>query len=345
MADAASPASRRLLITGGAGFVGATLVREALEAGYRVRVLDALTYAGNLENLAEVEADVEFLRGDIADPDAAARAMDGIEVVVHAAAESHVDRSLHDAGVFLRTNIEGTRCLLAAARGAGVERFVQISTDEVYGDLAAGAAPFTEASPLAPSNPYSASKAGADLLALAEHRSFGAPVSITRCANNYGPWQFPEKLIPLMIARALEDQPLPVYGDGQQVRDWIHVQDHARGVLRVLERGQAGLVYNLGAENERTNLEVVHALLDALGKPHDLVRLVEDRPGHDRRYCTSIARARDELGYAPTRRWDEALPETVRWYLENSAWLARVQSGEYQEYYQRQYGARLGASS
>ncbi len=337
-----------VLVTGGAGFIGSNLVRELLGTGrYRVRVLDSLTYAGNLENLADLveNPDLAFQKGDIRDLDDVRTAFAAKpEFVIHAAAESHVDRSLEDAGIFLQTNIEGTRRMLEAARETGVRRFLQVGTDEVYGDLGDSGGFFTETSPLRPSNPYSVSKVAADLLALAYRRSFGLPVVVTRCSNNYGPYQFPEKLIPLMISNALADQALPVYGDGQQVRDWIHVSDHCRGLVLALERGRDGEVYNLGGECERANLEVVRTLLRTLGKPESLIRYVKDRPGHDRRYATDIAKARDELGFAPEQRFESALAETIRWYREHQEWWQRIKSGAYLDFYDRHYRERLATA-
>jgi dTDP-glucose 4,6-dehydratase len=334
-----------LLLTGGSGFIGSNLVRWLLEhrPGWRVVNLDKLTYAGNPENMADL-ADrprYRFVRGDIGDGALVRRLIEEekVEAVMHLAAESHVDRSILSPAVFIETNVGGTQVLLEAAREAKVGRFLHCSTDEVYGSLGETGL-FTEESPLQPSSPYSASKAGSDLLALAYAHTFGLPVLITNCSNNYGPYQFPEKLIPLMIANALRDQPLPVYGDGRNVRDWIHVSDHCAGLVAVLERGRAGQVYNLGGSSERRNLEVVHAVLDLLGKPRSLVRFVADRPGHDRRYAIDASKARRELGWEPSRRFEEGLASTVRWYVENRGWWERVMSGEYRSYYQRQYGDR-----
>jgi dTDP-glucose 4,6-dehydratase len=334
-----------LLLTGGSGFIGSNLVRWLLEhrPGWRVVNLDKLTYAGNPENLADL-ADhprYRFVRGDIGDGALVRRLLEEekVESVMHLAAESHVDRSILTPAVFIETNVGGTQVLLEAAREAKVGRFLHCSTDEVYGSLGETGL-FTEESPLQPSSPYSASKAGSDLLALAYAHTFGLPVVVTRCSNNFGPYQFPEKLIPLMIANALRDQPLPVYGDGKNVRDWIHVSDHCAGLVAALERGRAGQVYNLGGSSERRNLEVVHAVLDLLGKPRSLLRFVTDRPGHDRRYAIDAGKARRELGWEPSRRFEEGLASTVGWYVENRGWWERVMSGEYRSYYQRQYGDR-----
>src|SRR5512140_1799245 len=293
-----------VLITGGSGFIGSNLVRLVLaeRPGWRVVNLDKLTYAGNAENLGDVERDprYRFVRGDIANGELVAELIrtERVDAVMHRAAESHVDRSILAPAVFIETNVRGTQVLLEAAREMGVKRFLHVSTDEVYGSLGPTGL-FTEETPLAPSSPYSASKAGSDLLALAYAHTFGMDVVVTRCSNNYGPYQFPEKLIPLMIANALEDRPLPVYGDGMNVRDWIHVEDHARGLVAALEQGKAGQVYNFGASSERRNLDVVKAVLDHLGKPHALVRFVEDRLGHDWRYAIDASKARAELGWAP----------------------------------------------
>ena len=334
-----------LLVTGGCGFIGSNLVRMVLaeRPGWRVVNLDKLTYAGNPENLADRAANprYRFVHGDVADGPLVAELLraERIEAVLHLAAESHVDRSILSAAVFIETNVRGTQVLLEAARETGVGRFVHVSTDEVYGSLGPEGL-FTEETPLDPSSPYSASKAGSDLLALAYARTFRVPVVVTRCSNNYGPYQFPEKLIPLMIANALRDQPLPVYGDGLNVRDWIHVEDHCRGLLAALERGRAGEVYNFGAASERRNLDIVRQVLERLGKPESLIRFVADRPGHDRRYAIDAAKARRELSWAPARRFEEALAETVRWYVEHRSWWERILSGAYRAYYDRQYGGR-----
>ncbi|HUL58312.1 MAG TPA: dTDP-glucose 4,6-dehydratase [Anaeromyxobacteraceae bacterium] len=334
-----------VLVTGGCGFIGSNLVRWLLDArpAWRVVNLDKLTYAGNAENLADL-ADLpryRFVRGDVADGEVVSGIMkaERIEAVLHLAAESHVDRSILHPAVFVETNVGGTQVLLEAARESGVRRFLHVSTDEVYGSLGPTGA-FTEATALAPSSPYSASKAASDLLALAYARTFGLDVVVTRCSNNYGRYQFPEKLIPLLIANALRDQPLPVYGDGRNVRDWIHVEDHCAGLVAALENGKPGEVYNLGAATERQNIDIVHRVLELLGKPRSLVQYVKDRPGHDRRYAIDSAKARRELGWAPRRSFDEALAATVRWYVENRGWWERILSGEYRSYYERNYGGR-----
>jgi dTDP-glucose 4,6-dehydratase len=339
----------KLLVTGGAGFIGSNFVRHILAQEPEVHVvnLDALTYAGNLENLADLEGHArhEFVHGSITDADLVSDLMDGVNAVLNFAAETHVDRSLVSATSFVDTNVVGTQVLLAAARDRGVDRFVQVSTDEVYGDLpwhdpdAPEPGPkFTESTPLAPRSPYAATKAAADLLAFAYHATHGMDVVVTRCGNNYGPYQFPEKLIPLTIVNALEGEPLPVYGDGLNVRDWIHVDDHCRGVHAALAKGRAGRVYNFGADAERTNLTVVRAILDAVGASDDLITFVTDRPGHDRRYAIDASRAEDELGWKPERSFDEGLAATVRWYIENRSWWERVRSGEYRTYYHGMYG-------
>ena len=340
----------RVVVTGGAGFIGSNLVRRLLRERDDVEVvnLDLLTYAGNLENLREVEEDPRytFLHGDVCDPGTVRRALDGADAVLHLAAESHVDRSILSDAPFVRTNVVGTQVLLAAALELGVGRFVHVSTDEVYGELPwhdpSDPGPrdrFTEATPLDPRSPYSATKAASDHLALAYHRTHGLDVVVTRCSNNYGPYQFPEKLVPLMITNAMEDRPLPVYGDGLNVRDWIHVEDHCAGLLAALERGRAGEVYNFGGDAERTNLQVVRTLLDILGKPETLVTYVKDRPGHDRRYAVDSAHARERLGWEPAVSFEEGLRETVTWYARHEKWWRRVKSGEYRAYYARQYGA------
>jgi dTDP-glucose 4,6-dehydratase len=333
----------RILVTGGAGFIGSNFVQRVVREREDVEIvtLDALTYAGNLENLSTLEGHRRhrFVRGDVADREWAEDVGEGFDVIVHFAAESHVDRSILDARDFVTTNVLGTQNLLDWARDGGAARFVQVSTDEVYGSLGPEGW-FTESTPLAPNSPYSASKAAADLLCRAAFHTHGQEVVVTRCSNNYGPYQFPEKLIPLMIANALEDEPLPVYGDGLNVRDWIHVEDHCDGVLAVAERGRAGEVYNLGGNCEKTNLELVRTLLGILGKPESLIRFVTDRPGHDRRYAIDASRAERELGWSPRTTFEEGLRATVDWYVENREWWERVRSGAYREYYERQYGGR-----
>jgi dTDP-glucose 4,6-dehydratase len=334
----------KVLVTGGAGFIGSNFVRYILEVhpDYEVVNLDLLTYAGNLENLADLESreNYRFVRGDIAD----AVLLDGlfaegVDGVVNFAAESHVDRSIEDPGHFLATNVLGTQALLEAARRYRVNRFLQISTDEVYGSLA-GEGAFTEDSPLAPNSPYSASKASADLLCRAYWKTYDLPVVVTRCSNNYGPYQFPEKLIPLFITNALADEPLPVYGDGLYVRDWIYVRDHCSALDRVLHDGRAGEIYNVGADAERTNLEITQTILEMLDKDAGLVRHVKDRPGHDRRYAIDSSKIQTELGWRPATAFQDGMSDTIDWYLRNEPWWQKIKSGEYREYYERMYGNR-----
>lgn len=340
----------RLLVTGGAGFIGSNFIRYVLgqHADWHVLNLDKLTYAGNLENLSDVQASprYQFVRGDICDRELVDNLMrtHRFDVVVNFAAESHVDRSILDADPFVDTNVKGTQVLLESARVHGVGLFVQVSTDEVYGSLGPDDPPFTEDSPLSPSNPYAASKAAADLLAKAYHKTYGLPVIITRCSNNYGPYQFPEKLIPLMITNALGDNRLPVYGDGLNVRDWIHVEDHCRALDLVIQKGRIGEVYNLSAGREMTNLEVVRAILAILNKPDSLITFVPDRLGHDRRYAMNADKARQELGWEPEFRLPDALPSVVAWYRENEGWWRRIKAGEYRAYYERVYGAGVRAA-
>jgi dTDP-glucose 4,6-dehydratase len=329
-----------MLVTGGCGFIGSNFIRYVLdhEPDVHITNLDALTYAGNPANLADLAGHprYRFLCADITDGKEVSEAVRGVHSLIHFAAESHVDRSIQDSGPFVRTNVVGTQILLDAARAGGVERFVQVSTDEVYGSLGATGF-FTEETPLAPNSPYAASKAAADLLVRSYVHTFGLPALITRCSNNYGPYQFPEKLIPLFISNLLRDEPVPVYGDGQNVRDWIHVRDHCAGIHAVWKRGRVGEVYNLGGHSERTNLQLTEALLSALGKPRSLIRYVPDRPGHDRRYAIDCAKAERELGWRPGVVFEDGLKETIAWYRGNSDWIASIRTGEYLKYYERQY--------
>jgi dTDP-glucose 4,6-dehydratase len=333
-----------LLITGGAGFIGSNFVRRFLEirgTAATITVLDALTYAGNLENLADILDSVNFVKADIRDADAVGRVMNayGIDAVVHFAAESHVDRSILGPMVFTETNVLGTHVLLEQGRKHGVLRFVHVSTDEVYGSLGPEGR-FSELSPLDPTSPYAASKAASDLLVQSYAKTFAFPAMITRCSNNYGPWQFPEKLIPLMLINAMSDKPLPVYGDGMNVRDWIHARDHADAIIAVLERGRVGSVYNIGSDNEWPNIDIVKVILRTLGKPESLINYVTDRPAHDRRYAIESARIRGELGWSPAIPFEQGIADTIAWYQEHQEWWTRVMSGEYAEYYHSQYGNR-----
>lgn len=338
----------KLLVTGGAGFIGSNFVLYMLQQhpDYQIVNVDALTYAGNLENLKSIEnhPNHKFVKADITD----VQAMDAlfsqaVDVVVNFAAESHVDRSILEPEVFVKTNVLGTQVLLDAAKKYSVTKFVQVSTDEVYGSLGATGL-FTEETPLTPNSPYSASKAGGDLLVRAYHETFGLPVNITRCSNNYGPYQFPEKLIPLMISRALADQALPVYGDGMNIRDWLYVEDHCSAIDLVIHKGVNGEVYNIGGNNERTNVHIVNTVLQELGKPDSLITYVQDRPGHDRRYGIDPTKIMNELGWKPKHTFETGIKETIQWYLNNREWWTRIQSGEYQKYAELQYGDRLGES-
>ena len=353
-----------ILVTGGAGFIGANFVLDWLSAGGEPVVnLDKLTYAGNLANLASVAGDPRhrFVQGDIADQAAveALLAAHRPRAIVHFAAESHVDRWIHGPGEFIQTNVVGTFKLLEAARAfwgaleGGAKssfRFLHVSTDEVYGSLDETAPGFSETTPYAPNSPYSASKAASDHLVRAYHHTYGLPVLTTNCSNNYGPYQFPEKLIPLMIANALEGKPLPVYGDGRQVRDWLYVGDHCTAIRTVLAKGRVGEVYNVGGNAEKRNLEVVHALCDTLGRLapragsyRDLITYVTDRPGHDRRYAIDATKIRAELGWTPTETFETGLERTVRWYLDNAAWVAEVRSGAYRQWIETNYAKRAQA--
>jgi dTDP-glucose 4,6-dehydratase len=337
----------KLFITGGAGFIGSNHIRLLLAEDPEVEIVnfDALTYAGNLENLADVADDprYRFVRGDVADQTAVLDALDeGTDAIIHFAAESHVDRSIASAAEFVRTNVLGTQVLLDAARARRVGRFVHVSTDEVMGSLDDGGY-FTEERPLEPNSPYSASKAAAEHLVRAAVRTHGVDAVVTRCSNNYGPYQFPEKLIPLMIANALEGKPLPVYGDGLQVRDWIYVEDHCRAVDAVARRGRSGEVYCIGASNERPNLDVVRTLLRVVGAPESLITYVTDRPGHDRRYAIDSSKIQRELGWAPRESFESGLERTVSWYRTNRDWVESARSGAYRDYYERNYGWRRGS--
>lgn len=338
----------KILVTGGAGFIGGNFVHCMLKKyrDYKIICLDALTYAGNMETLAGVmdNPNFAFVKGDIADRDAvyALFEQEHPDIAVNFAAESHVDRSIENPGIFLQTNIVGTGVLLDACRRFGIQRYHQISTDEVYGDLPLDRPNlfFTEETPLHTSSPYSSSKASADLLVLAYYRTYKLPVTISRCSNNYGPYHFPEKLIPLMIANALNDRALPVYGKGENVRDWLYVEDHCSAVDLIIHHGRPGEVYNIGGHNERTNLQVVKAILKELGRPESLIRFVTDRPGHDMRYAIDPSKIHRELGWLPETKFDEGIKKTVKWYLDNKPWWEHIINGEYEDYYDRMYGNR-----
>ncbi len=333
-----------VLVTGGCGFIGSNFVRYMLRNyDYKIINVDKLTYAGNLENLSDTSdyPNYEFVRGDIADKDMIEGLVSkGVDAIINFAAESHVDRSIEDPRIFIETNVLGTQVQLEAARKYGILRFVQISTDEVYGSLGPRGS-FKETSPLAPNSPYSASKTAADLLVRAYHKTYGLATIITRCSNNYGPYQFPEKLIPLMISNALEDKPLPVYGDGMNVRDWIYVEDHCRAIALVMHRGREGEVYNIGSNNELPNIEIVKIILKRLNKPESLIKFVEDRPGHDRRYAIDSAKLRNEMGWDTVYPFEEGIDLTMRWYVEHQNWWEKIKSGEYLSYYEEMYGHRL----
>jgi len=333
-----------LLVTGGCGFIGSNFIRHLLATDSTVRIInfDALTYAGNLANLTDVEKNprYHFVKGDITDRTAVRAALaHGVTDIIHFAAESHVDRSILDSGPFLRTNVIGTQILLDAAREYNIAKYVQVSTDEVYGSLGPTGA-FTEETPLHPNSPYSASKAGADMLVQAYQHTFGMNAVITRCSNNYGPYQFPEKLIPLFVTNLMSDQQVPVYGDGQQIRDWIHVLDHSTGVEAAWRKGKSGEVYNFGGRCEKTNLDLTNLLIELLGKPKTLIKYVADRPGHDRRYAIDCTKAERELGWTPKVTFDKGLKETIDWYKANAAWIASIKNKDYMTYYEKQYGAR-----
>ena len=331
-------------MTGGAGFIGSNFVRFMLNQhpDYKIVNLDDLTYAGNLENLKDLKENSRyaFVKGDIANPGTVGEVVaGGIDAIVNFAAETHVDRSIEDPGIFVKTNVLGTQVLLDAARKNKVAKFLQVSTDEVYGSLGPEGL-FSEKNPLQPNSPYSASKTGADLLVRAYQETFGLNINITRCSNNYGSYQFPEKLIPLIITNALENKDIPVYGDGMQIRDWLHVSDHCSAIDQVLHKGLSGEVYNIGGNNEQANIDIVKTVLAELEKPESLIKHVTDRLGHDRRYAIDATKIRTELGWAPQYTFETGIKETIQWYLHNREWWARVKSGEYQQYYQKMYGNR-----
>ena len=333
----------KLLVTGGVGFIGSNFVRYIRQEhpDWEITNLDKLTYAGNLENLKDIQDQpgYRFVKGDIADRKLVDKLLgQGFDVIVNFAAESHVDRSILDASPFIETNVKGTQVLLEGARKRGIHRFIQVSTDEVYGSIDSGR--FTEESPLSPSSPYSASKTAADLLCGAYFKTHRVPAIVTRCTNNLGPYQFPEKLIPLVITNALEDKPVPVYGDGLNIRDWIFVVDHCRALDVVIQKGKLGEIYNIGSGNEKTNLELIRKLLELLDKPQSLIQFVTDRPAHDRRYALDCTRIATELGWKPAYSFEKALSATVDWYLKNESWWRSIKSGEYAKYYERMYSHR-----
>lgn len=332
-----------ILVTGGAGFIGSNFVRYMVEkySDYHIINLDALTYCGNLENLKDIEDkdNYTFVKGDIRDKAIVDELVEKSDYVINFAAESHVDRSIADPEIFIKSNVLGTQVLLNAAKEHGVEKYIQISTDEVYGTLGKTGY-FTEDTPLQPNSPYSASKAGGDLIARAYHETFGLPVNITRCSNNYGPYQFPEKLIPLMISNALEDKKLPVYGDGKNVRDWLHVHDHCSAIDLVLHEAKPAEVYNIGGNNEKQNIEIVKLILGELGKDESLIEFVTDRLGHDRRYAIDSTKIQEELSWSPEYTFEVGIRKTIQWYLDNQDWMSQVKSGQYQQYYERMYSGR-----
>ncbi|MEY8739713.1 dTDP-glucose 4,6-dehydratase [Bacillales bacterium AN1005] len=335
----------KLLVTGGAGFIGSNFVMYMLRThpDYEIINVDSLTYAGNLENLQSIESNPQyrFIHADITNVEQMEQIISqGIDIVVNFAAESHVDRSIVSPDIFVRTNVLGTQVLLDAAKKYQITKFVQVSTDEVYGSLGATGL-FTEETPLMPNSPYSASKAGADLLVRAYHETFGLPVNITRCSNNYGPFQFPEKLIPLIISRALNDETVPIYGDGLNIRDWLYVEDHCSAIDLVIHHGRVGEVYNIGGNNERTNLYIVETILKHLGKPTSLIQYVQDRLGHDRRYGIDPTKLSTELGWQPKHHFETGIKETIQWYLDNKTWWTRIQSGAYQNDVKHQEGKQM----
>ena len=337
-----------IIVTGGAGFIGSNFVFHMLQAhpDYRIVCLDKLTYAGNLSTLEPVlqQDNFRFVKADICDRQAVDKLFqeEKPDIVVNFAAESHVDRSIENPGIFLETNIMGTAVLMDACRKYGIQRYHQVSTDEVYGDLPLDRPDlfFTEETPLHTSSPYSSSKASADLLVMAYYRTYGLPVTISRCSNNYGPYHFPEKLIPLMIANALADKPLPVYGNGENVRDWLYAEDHCRAIDLIIHAGKVGEVYNVGGHNEKRNIDIVRIICQELGKPESLIVHVEDRKGHDRRYAIDPAKIHRELGWLPETKFEDGIKKTIKWYLEHKKWWQDIINGEYQEYYAKMYGSK-----
>ena len=337
-----------IIVTGGAGFIGSNFVFHMLQAhpDYRIVCLDKLTYAGNLFTLGPVlqQDNFRFVKADICDRQAVDKLFqeEKPDIVVNFAAESHVDRSIENPGIFLETNIMGTAVLMDACRKYGIQRYHQVSTDEVYGDLPLDRPDlfFTEETPLHTSSPYSSSKASADLLVMAYYRTYGLPVTISRCSNNYGPYHFPEKLIPLMIANALADKPLPVYGNGENVRDWLYVEDHCRAIDLIIHAGKVGEVYNVGGHNEKRNIDIVRIICQELCKPESLIVHVEDRKGHDRRYAIDPAKIHRELGWLPETKFEDGIKKTIKWYLEHKKWWQDIINGEYQEYYAKMYGSK-----
>lgn len=333
----------KILVTGGAGFIGSNFLKYMVNKypNYDFINLDALTYCGNLENLSDIEDydNYTFVKGDIRDASLVDKLVSDVDYIVHFAAESHVDRSIEDPGIFIKSNILGTQTLLDAAKKYDIKKYLQVSTDEVYGSLGPEGY-FTEETPLQANSPYSASKAGADLMVRAYHNTFNLPINITRCSNNYGPYQFPEKLIPLMISNALEDKELPIYGDGKNIRDWLHVYDHCTAIDLVLHKGKSGEVYNIGGHNEKSNIEIVKLILKELNKPESLIKFVSDRLGHDRRYAIDSSKIRKDLGWKPKYDFETGIVETINWYLDNQDWIKKVKSGEYQKYYEKMYSSR-----
>ena len=331
----------KILVTGGAGFIGSNFIHYLID-NYDDEIinLDKLTYAGNLENLKDVEdnPNYTFIKGDISDSKIVNEIVsDGVDYIVNFAAESHVDRSIEEPEIFINTNVLGAQVLLNAAKEHGIEKFVQVSTDEVYGSLGETGY-FTEETSLAPNSPYSASKTSADLMVRAYRETFGLSTNITRCSNNYGPYQFPEKLIPLFTSNAMEGKELPLYGDGKNVRDWLHVKDHCRAIDLVMRKGKDGEIYNIGGNNEKTNIEITEAILNVLDKPKSLIKFVKDRPGHDKRYAIDSSKIQEELGWEPEYTFEEGIKETIDWYVNHQDWWKKIKSGEYKDYYEKMYG-------